>query len=155
MQRPSAFLLAILAVLLCVSMAHAQTPEPDAMRVYIPRMGLFARVGECAIVDGWHDTSQLGDGVCHLEGTATLDYDWARIVLAAHDYGAFADLHELRAGDSVLLWNAHAIELYTVVESRVVDVSDTRWLAPTDDETLTLLTCEGARRRAVHAVRTH
>lgn len=121
------------------------------MRVYIPRLSMVEQVGECPLIDREHDTTALGAGVCHLEGTATLDYDWARIVLAGHSYGAFEELYELRAGDSVLVWNAYTIEAYTVTDTHTVAVTDTRWLMPTQEETLTLITCAGDERLIVNA----
>jgi len=137
-----------LAALAFVATAHAQ--EPPRWSVYIPRLGLVRPIGECPIVDRIHDTSALEQGVCHLEGTATLDYDWARIVLAGHSNGAFAELHDLRAGDSVIVWDAHTVEVYTVTDLHTVAVADTRWLMPTREETLTLITCAGDDRLIVN-----
>jgi len=128
----------------------AAADSGDAMRVYIPRIGLDAPVGECALVDGYHT---MGDGVCHLEGTADIDDVWARVVLAGHTPGVFSDLVYVREGDQIMLWNSGAVEIYRVVLIAVTTVDDTRWLYPTEQETLTLITCAGDRRLIIHAAR--
>jgi len=146
-----------LLVLLVFGAGLALTREAHAadrtMHLYIPRLALDVPVSECVIVDGWHDTSQLGDGICHLEGTATLAHDWARVVLAGHTPGGFSRLVDVQRGDQLVLWDGARVEAYTVALVTIVEVSDTQWLMPTDDETLTLITCAGAQRRIVHATR--
>lgn len=129
----------------------AQGHAPAFGSVYIPRINLGARVSECVIVDGRHDLGGLGNGVCHLEGTATIEDDWARIVLAGHTPGAFDNLTLLEIGDQIVVWNAHTVEVYQVVLVTLADEADVEWLMPTDAETLTLITCNGARRLIVHA----
>lgn len=145
-------LIALLLALLVPPVVRAQdAPQPG--KLYIPRLMLAAPVEECAIVDGQHDTRHLGGGICHLAGTATIAHDWARIVLAGHTPGGFEGLHLLRPGDQVIVWDAHAVEVYVVQVMQVVPVSDTRWLMPTESETLTLITCAGDQRLIVHAIR--
>lgn len=141
----------MIVVALCAAATPARAQDVPFGSVYIPRINLVARVSECPIVNGWHDTTQLGAGVCHLEGTATIDHDWARIVLAGHTPGAFDDLRLLRTGDQVVVWNTHAVEVYRVVLMMITTIDDIRWLMPTEDETLTLITCDQARRLIVHA----
>lgn len=141
--------LLVLLVLVPSPVAHADS----GLHLYIPRLLLDVAVSECPIVDSEYDTSQVGRGVCHLEGTATLAMDWARIVLAGHTPGGFEHLHELRAGDQIVLWDARRVETYSVQLVTVTDVGDLRWLQPTAAETVTLITCVGARRLIVHATR--
>jgi len=146
----------LLVIMLLLGLLVACEPvsaQDEFEMLYIPRLNLVARVGECPIVDGWHDTTALGNGVCHLEGTATIDHDWARIVLAGHTPGAFEGLADLREGDQVLVWNARAVEVYRVVLITMARVEDVQWLMPTDGETLTLITCRGVDRLIVHAER--
>jgi LPXTG-site transpeptidase (sortase) family protein len=148
------WLIVLLVLLLALGAAvpvHAQ-PAPFG-HVYIPRLALSVVVSECPLVDRLYDTSQLGQGVCHLEGTATIDDTWARIDLAGHTPGGFSDLYLLRIGDDVLVWNTRQVERYQVVEITTTDPYDTRWLFPTPLETLTLITCDGPRRLIVHSVK--
>jgi sortase A len=128
----------------------APVQAASGTHLYIPRLALSAPVGECALVDHEYDTTRLGNGVCHLEGTATIDHDWARIVLAGHTPGAFSDLPLLRPGDDIVLWNARAVEVYRVELLVVVPVNDTSWLYPTATETLVLITCtQNAQQRLI------
>ena len=145
--------LVLICVLLLVLVPVPTARADSGLHLYIPRVALDVRVGECAIVGDQYDTTQLGQGVCHLEGTATLEMDWARIVLAGHTPGGFADLPLLRAGDQVVLWDAARVEAYRVQTVAIVPAEDIRWLMPTADETLTLITCDGDRRLVVHALR--
>jgi LPXTG-site transpeptidase (sortase) family protein len=125
------------------------------MHLYIPALALDKPIGECPLVDRAYDTTHLGQGVCHLEGTATLEDDWARIVLAGHTPGGFSNLHRLRVGDDVLVWDAQTVEHYRVVLITITTPDDTSWLFPTQTETLTLITCTSGTsyRLVVHADR--
>ena len=144
------------SVLLFVLLLVVALPVParaaaaDHARLYIPRLSMDAPIDECALVDRDY---VIGDGVCHLEGTATIEHDWARMVLAGHSPGVFANLVYLEVGDQVMVWDAGAVEVYRVVLITVTTIDDTRWLMPTDTETLTLITCAGDARLIIHAER--
>lgn len=142
-------LLVVLILLALPTPARADT----GLHLYIPRLLLDVPVGECALVGDQYDLTRLGNGICHLEGTATLDTGWARIVLAGHTPGGFAELPELREGDQIMVWDGAQVKTYTVRLVAVVGVSDTQWLMPTPDDTLTLITCAGARRLIIFATR--
>lgn len=137
-----------LALIVTFSLYPASVSADTAMRLYIPRIGMETSVGECPLVEGWH---VIGDGVCHLEGTATIDDDWARVVLAGHTPGVFSELVEIVVGDDIMLWNDASVEIYRVTLITITVVGDTQWLMPTEHETLTLLTCSGNERLVVHA----
>jgi LPXTG-site transpeptidase (sortase) family protein len=92
-------------------------------------------------------------GAAWLEGTAWLDYDWARIVLVGHTPGVFNRVHELQLGDLIILSDIGGVEWYAVELTQLATVDDVHWLMPTDTETLTLITCEGTMRRVVQAKR--
>ncbi len=85
-------------------------------------------------------------------------YDWSsepgtgsNAVLAGHvtwsGAGVFYDLDQLSDGDQILLRSADGAELsYTVEENILVDPDDPSALgsmAPTDDDTITVITCGG------------
>jgi len=155
MKRWSVGIALLLSLLLGPSGGSAQTPDPPERwgTVYIPAIQLVKPVGECPLVDGWYDTSWLGDGVCHLEGTTWIDADWGRVGLAGHTPGAFDDLVWLEVGDQILVFDDWRVELYEVTQVAIVTVSDIQWIMPTPTEHLTLITCSGARRLVVDAVR--
>lgn len=122
--------------------------------LYVPSVNLIAPVtAEIPIVNRDYDMDVVGQGVGHLAGTAWLNDDWARIVLAGHNTGLFGALNAVQVGDVLWLWDAEHIEQYTVVVVSIVPNTDTRWLQPTDAETLTLITCDGDLRRVVHSER--
>lgn len=148
-------ILLIMLVALAVLGAWPVVAQPDDVRgmVYIPRLNLVRPITTARLMDRTYDLTDLGDGVAWLEGTAWLDLDWARIVLAGHTPGAFEDIRDLRRGDAIVIWDAHAVEVYYVTGTRVVSARDVSWLMPTAGETLLLLTCEGERRFVVQAQR--
>jgi LPXTG-site transpeptidase (sortase) family protein len=154
MKRWSVGIALLLSLLLGPSGGSAQTPEPPRWgTVYIPAIQLVQPVGECPLVDGWYDTSRLGQGVCHLEGTTWITDNWGRVALAGHTPGAFDDLVGLAVGDQILVFDDRVIEVYEVTQMVIVTVSDIQWIMPTTTEHLTLITCSGARRLVVDAVR--
>lgn len=139
-----------LILLAAPSAVRAQGPKGA---VYIPRIGLVRSVVAAPLVERDYDLAALGDGVAWLEGTAWLEHDWARIVLAGHTPGAFDDIRLLEPGDSILVWDEHQVEVYAVTGSQVVMADDVSWLMPTTEESLLLLTCEGDLRLVVMAER--
>jgi LPXTG-site transpeptidase (sortase) family protein len=155
MKRLVGSLVLLLLLALGPSRATAQTPDPPERwgTVYIPAIQLVKPVSECPLVDGWYDTSWLGDGVCHLEGTTWITDNWGRVGLAGHTPGAFDDLVWLAVGDQILVFDDRVIEVYEVTQMAIVTVSDIQWIMPTTTEHLTLITCSGARRLVVDAVR--
>jgi sortase (surface protein transpeptidase) len=139
--------------------------------VSIPGIWDYAQpVYEADIVDGWHEIPEAG--IVHLEGTAWLDtthadlvrngggiptadddYPSGRIVLAAHNPGDFAGILDLREGDLMSLRQDGVVIVFEVIWWDDVSVEDIDWLMPTDEQHLTLITCNGELRRIVDAVR--
>lgn len=117
----------------------------------IPAIGLYREVEFTPLVNKQYDLTSLGQGVTLLDGTAWIDSSAYRIVLAGHTPGGFSDLVLLEPGDYVRLWDEQSVEIYEVQFLQIVEVSDTRWLMPTQNETLTLLTCHGEQRLVVYA----
>jgi LPXTG-site transpeptidase (sortase) family protein len=58
-------------------------------------------------------------------------------------YETFARLHELTAGDDVIVEAVDRVYRYRAAESKVVPAGDVSVLAPTGDYRLTLITCTG------------
>jgi LPXTG-site transpeptidase (sortase) family protein len=121
----------------------------------IPAIDLYRPVGTCPLVDGWHDTTALGNGVCHLEGTTWIDDDWGRVALGGHTPGAFARLTEIGVGDVIILWDRGTVEVYRVTWRGSVPVSDISWLMPTTPEHATLITCSDTDRLIIDSERVH
>lgn len=81
--------------------------------------------------------------------------------LAAHRDGLFRPLRNIRVGDEVRVRSTEGELVYRVRETRVVTPDDLSVLAPTETQTLTLITCypfnyvgNAPKRFIVHAERT-
>jgi len=114
------------------------TPGPEqAIRIQIPAIGVDAPI---VMGDGWE---QLKKGVGQHPGTANPGQP-GNMVLSAHNdiYGEiFRDLDQLQPGDTILIHTRHRIYTYVVTEVHVVEPTDVQWLAPTQEPTLTLISC--------------
>lgn len=139
-----------ITVVLVILSAAGHTRAGSDTHLYIPRIAFNATIGECALVNGEYN---IGAGVCHLEDTATIEEDWARIVLAGHTPGVFSDLVYVQTGDQIVIWNAESVEVYRVSVVMLTTVDDIQWLMPTETETLTLITCSNDLRLIIHAER--
>jgi LPXTG-site transpeptidase (sortase) family protein len=146
------------------------TPGPP-IRVEIPGLKIDRAVVQVGTVtrgeqlewdsDKLFATSSRGDLVGHLEGTANPGQP-GNIVLVGHNYnrglynwiGVFYPLHSLRKGDIINLLNEddvlfiYQVERVDKVLWRAHSTDDMLkhiiYLSPTQDETLTLVTCGGA-----------
>ena len=157
-MRSGALALTLLALLLLAA-AHAHAQDDPRGWLFVGDIWLSARIDPLPIVGYEYDMDAIGQGVGWLEGTAWVTDDWARIVLAAHNTGAFARLHEVERGAWICVadWPHSALaECYEVVLITLTTPDDYDWLLATPAETLTLITCAGegdALRLIVHAER--
>lgn len=151
-MRRLLFAVVLLAALL-LACAPARATEHGIGALYVPEIGLLRAYSLTPLVAGEYDLTALGDGVTMLAGTGWYEYNGqmrGRLVLAGHTPGGFDRVHELGPGD-VLYAVTPEVHRCTVTDTLVTDATDTRWLMPTDERTLTLLTCEGDLRRVVNA----
>jgi sortase A len=133
-------------------------PEPPApgtplAQLEIPRLGLSAVVAEgCG-----DDVLRLAIG--HIPGTAYPGQQ-GNVALSAHRDSFFRNLGRIRPNDAIRLTMPDRIECYVVDSFEIVGPKDVRVLAPSDESTLTLLTCypfhyigHAPKRFVVHAHR--
>jgi len=111
--------------------------SPTGVRFLIPAIGVDAPMVEG---DNWET---LKDGIGHRIGTA-----WpgqvGNVVISAHNdvYGAiFRRLNKLQPGDMVLAQTPTGVYRYEVMSSRVVLPTEVSVTQPTDEPTLTMITC--------------
>ncbi len=122
------------------------TGQGLANRLVIPKLNLDAPVMIAPIKNQTWDVSQLGQAVGHLEGTARPG-SGSNVVLAAHvtletgEYGPFAGLGKLSAGDSVYLYEGGQQYEYVIEGRETVDITAVEVTYPTETEQLTLITC--------------
>jgi len=114
------------------------TPGPgQPIRIRIPAIGVEFPIVEG---DGWE---QLKKGVGHHIGSANPG-EKGNMVLSGHDdiYGeVFRDLDRLKPGDEIIVYTQDRAYTYVVTETHIVEPTDVQWLAPTDEATVTLVSC--------------
>lgn len=86
------------------------------------------------------DDFNLNRGVGRIKGTATIDSE-GNLGIAGHRDGFFRGLKDIELGDRIELLSAGGTATYAVDSILIVDPSDVSVLDPTDDKTITLVTC--------------
>jgi LPXTG-site transpeptidase (sortase) family protein len=118
-----------------------------ATRLVIPSMALDAPVIISPIVGDTWDVDHLNQEVGHLERTASPG-SASNVVLAGHvtlapdgRAGPFKRLRELVPGDLVTIYKGEQPFTYRVDHTRTVKPTDIEVTYPTNEPTLTLITC--------------
>jgi sortase A len=119
--------------------SEAAPPPPAARdgligRIVIPRLVLTA-----VVVEGI-DKSTLRRGVGHIPGTV-LPGQSGNVGLAGHRDTHFRQLKDLRIKDEIQVSTLNGDFRYIVESLRVVDPKNVGVLAPSSENTLTLVTC--------------
>jgi len=124
------------------------TPTPvilPARRVVAPKIKLDSRIVESTLKDGVWQVPKFVAG--HLQGTSDPGKP-GNVVLAGHvesisSGNVFADIGHLEPGDRIKLYTDAAEFDYVVAGKLTVKNDDLSVVAPTPEETLTLITCTG------------
>jgi len=126
----------ILAIVwaLAAGTARSAPPTVEEGTIAIPRLGVEATIREGA------DDDTLRAAVGHIPGTA-LPGASGNVALAAHRYGFFRGLRNVRKGDQITVTTASGVYHYAVDHIEIVEIDDVHVLAPTPSPTLTLVTC--------------
>jgi sortase A len=103
-------------------------------RLSIPRLG-----AELYVVEG-AGKSELRRGPGHLTGTA-FPGESDNSIIAGHRDTHFRVLKDIRAGDDIVIEYRGEHLVYRVRDTKVVKPTSKKVLAPSDDPTLTLITC--------------
>jgi sortase A len=82
----------------------------------------------------------LNRGVGRIKGMAKMDED-GNLGIAGHRDGIFRGLKDIQMGDEIEIQTTSGVENYAVSSITIVPKNDISILAPTDDKTLTLVTC--------------
>lgn len=117
-------------------------PAPDSTfepgdplgRLEIPRLGLSVMVAEGIAA------SVLRKAAGHLPGTS-LPGNTGNVALAGHRDRHFRPLKDVAPGDEILLTTPDGTFRYRVEWTRIVEPEDVHVLDPTEQPTLTLVTC--------------
>ena len=94
---------------------------------------------EAPIFEGTAELT-LNRGIGRIEGTADVS-DRGNLGLAGHRDGYFRALKDVHIGDAVDVESLAGTTRYRVTELSIVEPTDVHVLAPTDEATLTLVTC--------------
>lgn len=119
-------------------------------RITIPAIGVDGPVLQMRLgPDGNWDADSIVGEVGHLQGTPWPGEE-GNTVLAAHvtvpegAYGPFKDLEAMEPGQLITIWaRDRTIYRYRVTEKQTVLATAVEVLAPTETQTLTLITCSG------------
>lgn len=105
------------------------------------------------------DEHNLNRGVARVKGTARVSHNTGNLAIAGHRDGFFRALKDINNNEIIELTTPRGLVEYRVVSTQIVDPSDTHVLAPTEEKTLTLVTCypfyfvgDAPRRFIVQAV---
>jgi LPXTG-site transpeptidase (sortase) family protein len=132
-------------------------PSGYAVRLVIPTIDLDTSVVQGGIVaDGegnwiWQTLPLVA---VHYGDLTSLIGAAGNAVISGHvvtinEGNVFRNLYRLDIDDQIQVWDQHGREYdYHVVDIRLVPPSDTSAMAPTPDQTLTLITCGGTFDRA-------
>ncbi len=119
----------------------------DYPRITIPTAGISALVVQLQVVGNTWGVFGLGMNVGHLVGTSPL-MGAGNTVLVGHvemsdgSPGVFAGIKNIKPGEQIsLTWRGEK-RVYNVSTIRIVKPDDVRVLYPTDNEQLTLITCD-------------
>ncbi len=114
------------------------TASPEqAIRLQIPAIKIDAPIVQG---DGWE---QLKKGVGQQVGSP-LPGKAGNLVLSAHNdvFGEiFRDLDKLKEGDVITVFTSQHTYVYKVKQTRIVEPSQVEVIAPTEDSTITLISC--------------
>jgi len=86
------------------------------------------------------DDFNLNRGVGRIIGTAPIDAE-GNLGIAGHRDGFFRGLKDVAVGDRIDLQTANGEVAYSVSSILIVDPADVSVLDPTDEQTITLVTC--------------
>jgi sortase A len=86
------------------------------------------------------DEINLNRGAGRIKGTARIDQS-GNLGIAAHRDGFFRVLKDIELGDSIEMLTTKGKKEFVVSSITIVDPTDISVLAPTDDSTITLVTC--------------
>lgn len=129
---------------------EAQVRRPGTPTwIALPELGIDARVQEAGLVlrRGVPTWEIVADAVAHYDGSA-VPGEPGNVVMAGHlntplsrQGAVFRALPQARVGQLIHVWSGETRYTYTVDSVRIVAPADTSAMAPTEEATLTLITC--------------
>ncbi|MEL7187127.1 MAG: class D sortase [Pseudomonadota bacterium] len=113
----------------------ADAPVSEAIGlVSIERLGI-----NVAVFDGTSE-KVLNIGAGRIPGTARFGRD-GNLAIAAHRDGFFRGLKDIRVGDAISVKHGDGNDQFVVTNTWIVEPDDVSVLEPTDERSITLVTC--------------
>jgi sortase A len=113
---------------------NAQRDDPPLAVLSIDKLGL-----KVPVYDGT-DEINLNRGAGRIRGTARIDAR-GNLGIAGHRDGFFRGLKDIEIGDNIGMLTYEGNKQFIVSSITIVDPSDVSVLAPTENPTITLVTC--------------
>lgn len=159
LRRPNGPTVAVIATATVFSTITPQSLTPTLQPTFkagivskaelvVPNSNIAAPIIDVFLDGETWDVSQLGDNVGHLQGTGWFDEGSTNVVLSGHVQrksglpGIFYNLKDLKIGDPISVIYQNERRDYVVSENRLVDPTDLQPLYPSEDERITLITCD-------------
>ncbi len=119
---------------------------PEDTAIFIPTAGIWSDVIQAYLDDGNWDIRDLRSNAGHLEGTAWVDQP-GNVVISGHIElsnglpGIFSNLDAIQIGQEIRIISEGLEHVYVVTDMYNTVPTDLSPLYPTDDDRLTLITC--------------
>ena len=122
-------------------------PAPDETSLSLPTINVYSSITTFPVVGESWQINRWEQAVGHFDRTAWVQ-DTGNIVLGGHStypdgsHGVFYRLGNIHIGDAIYLTVDGQQRRYVVTEKHRVDYRDLDPVRPTDDNRLTLITCD-------------
>lgn len=119
---------------------------PEDTAIFIPTAGIWSDVIQAYLDNGNWDIRDLRSNAGHLEGTAWVDQP-GNVVISGHIElsnglpGIFSNLDAIQLGQEIRIISEGVEHVYVVTDMYNTLPNDLTPLYPTDDDRLTLITC--------------
>jgi len=119
------------------------TDYEDTLKVNTaPPLGIFTieKLNLQVPIYNGTDEFYLNRGLGRIKGMAKMD-EVGNLGISGHRDGFFRILKDIEVGDDIEIQTTLGVESYAVTSITIIPKSDTSILAPTEDKTLTIVTC--------------
>ncbi len=122
--------------------------EVDGNKIVYPSFGMQYATLKIESIDleapvFWGSSEELlKEGVCQYVGSVFIG-EQGNVVLDAHCNTFFLNLQDVKPGDTIVLTTSYGEFTYKAKEQVLFKETDSSYVAPTDDDRLTMYTCYG------------
>lgn len=139
-------LIALLMMIIYVIPSFAQENPPV---LSIPSVDITTTIAELPLNGISWDMTNAENNAGHLEGTANIGE--GNTTIAGHTPGVFERLRDIQIGDIIIIETNGQSYSYIVTEIGITTPNDLTPIYPSQNNEITLITCEGNLRRWIKA----